>query len=288
MMRTLRPVAATALLLLLAVFLLPMLLLGSAEKEEAPEESGPLPTATLPIQKPTAQSGAGGDGATLIRVAMPDETVASLTMAEYLWRVVAAEMPAAFEEEALKAQACAARTYTVRKQAHTTDAHPEADVCTDINCCQAYVPREMAESRWGVSAQTYAQKIETAIAGTDGLGVLYQGEPIQAVFFSSAPGRTVDAVEVWGNQVDYLQSVESPEGEEVPNYHSQAVFSADQVREAVLGLEAVDRNIFLRHYFWGQGVRQIAQEMDMNESTVKSRLKRGREKLRAILKKEDA
>lgn len=59
MMRTLRPVAATALLLLLAVFLLPMLLLGSAEKEEAPEESGPLPTATLPIQKPTAQSGAG-------------------------------------------------------------------------------------------------------------------------------------------------------------------------------------------------------------------------------------
>ena len=63
---------------------------------------------------------------------------------------------------------------------------------------------------------------------------------------------------------------------------------AQQVREAVLGLEAVDRDIFLRHYFWGQGVRQIAQEMDMNESTVKSRLKRGREKLRAILKKEDA
>ena len=61
-----------------------------------------------------------------------------------------------------------------------------------------------------------------------------------------------------------------------------------EVREAVLGLEAVDRDIFLRHYFWGQGVRQIAQEMDMNESTVKSRLKRGREKLRAILKKEDA
>ena len=107
-------------------------------------------------------------------------------------------------------------------------------MCTDVNCCQAYVPRETAESRWGVSAQTYAQKIEEAIAGTDGLGVLYQGEPIQAVFFSSAPGRTVDAVEVWGNQVDYLQSVESPEGEEVPNYHSQAVLSADQVREAVL------------------------------------------------------
>ena len=107
-------------------------------------------------------------------------------------------------------------------------------MCTDVNCCQAYVPREMAESRWGVSAQTYTQKIETAIAGTDGLGVLYQGEPIQAVFFSSAPGRTVDAVEVWGNQVDYLQSVESPEGEEVPNYHTTAAVSLEDFRETFL------------------------------------------------------
>ena len=77
-------------------------------------------------------------------------------------------------------------------------------------------------------------------------------------------------------------------GEEGPSSLWERREDAQQVREAVLGLEAVDRDIFLHHYFWGQGVRQIAQEMDMNESTVKSRLKRGREKLRAILKKEDA
>ena len=59
------------------------------------------------------------------------------------------------------------------------------------------------------------------------------------------------------------------------------------VREAVSRVEPTDRDIFLRHYFWRQGVRQIAQELNMNESSVKSRLKRGREKLRAILKKED-
>ena len=112
-MRTLRPVAATALLLLLAVFLLPMLLLGRPAGEEGPEETEPLPTATLPIRKPTAQSGAGGDGATLVRVAMPEGTVSSLTMAEYLWRVVAAEMPASFEPEALRAQSVTARTYTL-------------------------------------------------------------------------------------------------------------------------------------------------------------------------------
>ena len=60
-----------------------------------------------------------------------------------------------------------------------------------------------------------------------------------------------------------------------------------QVREAVDGLEPVDREIFLRHYFWHQPVQQIAREMDKNSSAIKSRLARGREKLRKILLKED-
>lgn len=62
---------------------------------------------------------------------------------------------------------------------------------------------------------------------------------------------------------------------------------ARQVREAVDGLPSEDRDIFLRHYFWYQTVSQIARETGMNESTVKSRLKRGREKLRKKLVKED-
>lgn len=71
--------------------------------------------------------------------------------------------------------------------------------------------------------------------GPDGLGILYEGQPIQALFFSSArPARTVDAVAVWGNSVDYLKSVDSPEGDEVPNYHSQVVLSSQQVQEAAL------------------------------------------------------
>ena len=53
------------------------------------------------------------------------------------------------------------------------------------------------------------------------------------------------------------------------------------------GLPPEDRDIFLRHYFWYQTVSQIARETGMNESTVKSRLKRGREKLRKKLVKED-
>lgn len=59
------------------------------------------------------------------------------------------------------------------------------------------------------------------------------------------------------------------------------------VRAAVDGLGGEDREIFLRHYFWYQSVSQISREMGMNESTVKTRLRRGREKLKEKLVKED-
>ena len=229
----LRRTAGAALALTGALFLLPLFTVSPLDAG-AGEGGGELPTGTLPIQQ-AAQNAAGArDGARTVKLLLADGTVSELSMSDYLFGVVAAEMPAAFEQEALKAQACAARTYTALKQERVSQAHPQADVCTNVNCCQAYVPRETAEQRWGVSAQTYAQKIQSAVEETDGLGVLWEGQPIQALFFSSAPGYTVDAVEVWGNSVSYLQSVSSPEGEEVPNYHSQAVFSAQAVREAVL------------------------------------------------------
>ena len=112
--------------------------------------------------------------------------------------------------------------------------HDQAQLCDDSSCCQAYVDRREAQARWGLQAKSYTEKIALAVSQTDGLGVLYRDEPIQAVFFSSSAGRTVDAAEVWGSSVDYLKGVDSPEGEEVPNYRSRVVLTVDQVRRAVL------------------------------------------------------
>lgn len=227
-----KQVVATALVLLLTLFLLPLLLLG--EEPLAGPSQPPAATGTLPIDRTVVTPGQTADGRVQVRVALGDGEVLTLPLDKYLWRVVAAEMPASFEPEALKAQTVAARTYTLSKMERTVEAHPDADVCTDITCCQAYIDPADAAANWGENAQTYTDKIAAAVADTDGMAALFQGQPIQAVFFSSAPGQTVDAVEVWGSDVAYLKSVSSPEGEEVPNYHSQAVFSADQVRQAVL------------------------------------------------------
>ena len=159
----------------------------------------------------------------------------ALTAAEYLPGVVRGEMPATFELEALKAQAVAERTYLYyRMTGGEKAAHPDADVCTDITCCQAYIDPAQAAANWGDAAPLYTQKIADAVAATDGQAILYGGRPIDAVFFSSAAGSTLDAVEVWGGSVPYLTGVESPEGEEVPNWRTQTTLTPDQVRQAVL------------------------------------------------------
>lgn len=225
-----RLTAGTGLALTAILFLLPLLTVRGESSAAGAGESAPL-SAAAPEGQPAR---AARDRGRIVKLLQPDGTVEELTMADYLFGVVAAEMPAAFEEEALKAQACAARTYTVVRQGSAHASHPQADVCTDSGCCQAYVERQAAETRWGISAGTYSAKISQAVADTDGLGILYQGAPIQAVFFSSAPGQTADAVAVWGSQVDYLKSVSSPEGDEVPNYRSQVVLTAEEVRSRVL------------------------------------------------------
>lgn len=58
------------------------------------------------------------------------------------------------------------------------------------------------------------------------------------------------------------------------------------VRRAVDALPRRDREVFLRHYFYAQTVAEIAAAMEMDPSTVKSKLRRGREKLKQILTRE--
>lgn len=175
------------------------------------------------------------DSAVTIRVKLDGETV-EMNMDDYIQGVLRAEMPASFELEALKAQAVAARTETLYKVENGPSAnHPEADICNDINCCQAYRSAEAAESAWGADAEKYSAKIAQAVRGTDGMVILYEDKPILAAFFSAASGQTHNSGDVWVSDLPYLQSVESPEGEnEVPNYYSVVTFPQEEFRDRFL------------------------------------------------------
>ena len=111
--------------------------------------------------------------------------------------------------------------------------HGEADLCDRSGCCQAYTTRGEAAARWEEQADFYAGRIADAVACTDGQIITFEGRPIQATFFSSSVSSTEDAAEVWGNGLPYLVSVSSPEGEEVPNYYSSVVLTAEEVKALV-------------------------------------------------------
>ena len=213
-------IIVAAILLLAAQFLLPVLLLRPVTEGEE----------TTPDLLPLRRGQTMFDRTQTVRLLMPDGETQAVSLSEYLWGVVAAEVPASFHMETLKAQAVAARTYWASCGAK----HGDAQVCTDSGCCQAWTSKADARAGWGDRAQEYDRRVADAVRQTDGLCVLYEGMPIQALFFSSAPGSTVDAVAVWGRAVPYLVSVESPEGDEVPNYRSHLTLSAQEARELLL------------------------------------------------------
>ncbi len=229
----------TALGLVALAFLLPTLCFGGGElrsislEKKAPALLPPNPVAVerKELLRPDNTTG-GLDSSFSITVLEENGTVTETNMDDYLWGVVAAEMPAAFHLEAMKAQAAAARTYTLWKSLHNS-RHAQADVCTDFTCCQAWISREEAAANWGENAQLYTAKITAAISGTDGLVLCWEGQPIQAVFHSSSDGSTEDAVSVWGTTVPYLVGVNTPEGDEVPNYHTTVTLSVDETAAAL-------------------------------------------------------
>ena len=209
------------------------------EGTDAAAEQAPSDEVQDDVQASSAKTGEQADSGsdkTQLRVLLPDGTVEAMELEDYLWGVLAAEMPASFQEEALKAQAVAARTYTLYHLAHPKETHPEADVCTDYSCCQAWISRADRLAQWPEEEQqSYADRITAALEATQGQVLTWEGEPILAVFHASSAGKTRSAQAVWGRSVPYLVSVDSPEGEEdAPNYYSVVTLTAQEFSDLFL------------------------------------------------------
>lgn len=149
--------------------------------------------------------------------------VVTMELETYLVGVLLGEMPAYFEADALRAQAVVARTYAMRHHL-LQDKHPGGAVCTDPGCCQAYVSESVYIQRGGDPADV--EKIRKAVTDTAGWALTYEGQLVDATYFSCSGGRTEDALAVWGVEIPYLQSVESPGEEGAENYTKTVTFSA--------------------------------------------------------------
>ena len=174
----------------------------------------------------------GADAATSITVRQGGD-VYTVALSDWLPGVLAAEMPASFEPEALRAQAVAARTYVLDHAAHRPSAHPDADVCDDPACGTAWLSDADMAKKWGGDADAFRASITAAVTDTDGEILTYDGEPIRAVFHSSSAGQTESSAALWGEK-PYLVSVSSPEtAADVPDYVTVTEITSEQLRETV-------------------------------------------------------
>ena len=180
---------------------------------------------------------------------LAENEVIKMDLETYLTGVLLCEMPADFEEEALKAQAVAARTF-VLYQMENGSKHADADVCTLANCCQGYKDPEVYVANGGAAAD--ALKIYGAINATEGEVLVFDGKLIEATYFSSSGGKTEDAEAVWGKEVPYLVSVESEEPDSTYVYEIGKEDFCD-----ALGLSNSEIQIELITYTPGGGVAQI-------------------------------
>ncbi len=163
---------------------------------------------------------------------LQDGELLRMDLEEYLLGVVLAEVPADFEEDAIKAQAVAARTYAL-KSISDGYKHASGAVCTDYTCCQAYISPLAYLKKGG----TYdnLEKVRSAVKATAGQVLTYNGALISATYFSCSGGSTEDAQAVWGQDVPYLQAVQSP-GEENAAYYTDSKVFTPEAFQAALGV----------------------------------------------------
>ena len=205
----------TVAVLLIITFAVPSLLVLPFSSEKA---SGKL-------DEQLSKKTSGDDGEWLtkgpaVSVFRSDQKeVEKLPIEKYVIGVVASEMPADFEEEALKAQALTARTYIINQlinQDH--EGVPAGADVTDTVQHQVYKSLADLKSDWGSDYGWKLEKVTAAVKATAGQIITYQNQPITAAFFSTSNGYTENSQEYWANNVPYLQSVASPWDKKSPKY----------------------------------------------------------------------
>jgi len=152
------------------------------------------------------------------------QAINHVALESYLPSVVGSEMPASWPQEALRAQAVAARTYALRKRRPNAAFDLSATV--------------MSQVYKGLEAETPSTR--AAVASTRGQVLMYGSSLANAVFHSSSGGRTENSGDLWTQQLPYLVSV--PDFDQGSPVHSwEQRLEPSQLREAFAEIGGVSR-----------------------------------------------
>ncbi len=229
-----KKVVGYAILMLIIVVVIPMIIVHNIDIVTAPEKS---------ITEK--------DSITINVYITEQKKTVKMKLDEYLLGVVAAEMPASYEMEALRAQAIAARTYALGRAtklyvSNTDNTHNGADVCTNPGHCQAWISKNTAMKRWGLlSSIGNWKKICNAVSETSGQVLEYKDVLINPLFHSNSGGHTENVEDVWNEaQVPYLRGVESFGEDTSKEYKNEVIL---EQKDMVNALEKYNPKIEFKH-----------------------------------------
>lgn len=179
----------------------------------------------------------------------------NIYLEEYLYGVLPVEMSAEWPQEALKAQAVAARTFALySKGKHKADGF---DVCSSTHC-QSYagVSREVASAC-------------KAVDDTRGIILCYQEKPIYAAYHSSSGGMTENSEDVWGSYLPYLRAVQDDDtGAPAHNWHLKLSSDIIQKKLYAAGYDIGTLQEMVLSSFSGQSIHKVDRTVSKRVRTI--------------------
>ncbi|WP_236712573.1 stage II sporulation protein D [Peribacillus muralis] len=222
-MKAIKPMIILFIAVAFVIIMIPAVLVLPFSNEKT---SGELAEKLVKEKKENSEVSANEVGTVEVAVYRTTaKKIEKVAMESYLTGVVAAEMPADFEEEALKAQALTARTYIVNQLISKSKLGlPDGADVSDTIMHQVYLNNDELKKQWGSDYKSKMKKINKAIKETEGQILTYEGKPITATFFSTSNGYTENSEDYWQADFPYLRSVSSPwDKEESPKFYNKVV-----------------------------------------------------------------
>ncbi len=161
-----------------------------------------------------------------------------LDLNDYVTGVVASEMPALFNEEALKAQAVAARSFATSKIENNF-----LELTSGISD-QVYSPNFKLKEKWNDDYNKYYNKIYNCVKSTHNKVIKRDNKILRTYYFSMSNGYTENSQTVFNDTT--FTSVKSLENENTPNYKFQKKFSSSDLNKLLnvsnIDIQNIERN----------------------------------------------
>lgn len=210
----------------------------SFEKEPAEKESETQSVAVETVKTDNSES-KKEDTISVFMTA--DNEAQVMDMRDYIIGAVSAEVPASYDEEAIKAQALAAVTFAeYRKKNGGDEKIGGADISDDSSVHQGYVTKSEMQEKWGDAFDTYYKKVSDAVDEVLDKVITYEGEPIMAAYHAISSGKTESAKNIWGDDIAYLSTVDSKWDKDSTRYSSEVIYSAEELKELLKNIENAD------------------------------------------------